>query len=168
MIFTSFLVRPAKGEHKNAAYPVSVYIMKLESQTGDIKVYNAFVSGITEKILAAGSLRKVHKPYGLENHSYEIILGRALVLQALENSKGKGISVDHNTLGSTMKEAEEKLYETLQNLMPKAFEDKDPQALNAIAELIPKIAEERRKKLTKDEIKPDMDMKSYENILFAA
>lgn len=151
-----------------ASHPVSVYIMKLESQTGDIKVYNAFVSGITEKILAAGSLRKVHKPYGLENHSYEIILGRALVLQALENSKGKGISVDHNTLGSTMKEAEEKLYETLQNLMPKAFEDKDPQALNAIAELIPEIAEERRKKLTKDEIKPDMDMKSYENILFAA
>ena len=67
-----------------------------------------------------------------------------------------------------MKEAEEKLYETLQNLMPKAFEDKEPQALNAIAELIPEIAEERRKKLTKDEIKPDMDMKSYENILFAA
>ena len=52
--------------------------------------------------------------------------------------------------------------------MPKAFEDKEPQALNAIAELIPEIAEERRKKLTKDEIKPDMDMKSYENILFAA
>lgn len=151
-----------------ASHPISVYIMKLESQTGDIKVYNAFVSAITEKILAAGSLRKVHKPYGLENHSYEIILGRALVLQALENSKGKGISVDHNALGATMKEAEEKLYETLQNLMPKAFEDKEPQALNAIAELIPEIAEERRKKLTKDEIKPDMDMKSYENILFAA
>jgi ATP-dependent RNA circularization protein (DNA/RNA ligase family) len=151
-------------------HPISVYITKLRSQTDDAEAYNSFVTGIIEKLLTSESLRRAHKGAGLQDKYYEIVLGRALVLQAMEKEKtrGKGVSVKHDYLGRTMKEAEEKLFETLQSLIPKAFDSKDPQAINAIAELIPAIAEERRKRLTRDDLKPDMSMKNYESILSAA
>ena len=150
------------------SHPISVYIMKIRSQSQDINVYNAFVTGMTEKILAADSLRKAYKSNGLQDKNYEIILGRALLLQALEKTEGKGISVSPDSIGRTMKEAEENLYEALQSLMPKAFDNKEARAINAIIELIPAIAEERRRELNKDDIKPDMDMRQYQSILSAA
>jgi hypothetical protein len=67
-----------------------------------------------------------------------------------------------------MKEAEDNLYTALQLLAPKAFEEKDPKAINAIAELIPAIAQERRRKLGKDDIKPEMNINAYRSILSAA
>lgn len=150
------------------AHPISVYITKIKSQTQEADVYNSFVTGITEKILAADSLKKAHKAIGLQDKNYETILGKALILQVQLKTEGKGVSVNHNELARTMKEAEDKLFDTLQSLMPQAFDRKDPKAINAIAELIPAIAEERKKRLVRDDLKPDMDMKNYENILTAA
>ncbi|MCL2144098.1 MAG: hypothetical protein FWH43_01185 [Endomicrobia bacterium] len=175
------------------SHPVSVYILKLKSQmTDDIETTsNAFVKGITEKILAANALRDANKLndklYGLQDRTLEIILGRVLVSQILENTKGEGVSAknEHRVKDGTMREAEKQLYEIIQLLRPIAFEDEEisqqltdtemkakskekAQAINSLAELIPAFAEERRKNLTKDDIKPEFNMKDFESILTAA
>jgi hypothetical protein len=147
---------------------VEIYISKLKSQTADGKVYDSFVIGITEKILAANALRKVYKLNGLQDKTMEIILGRALLLQALEKTQGAGAIVLHDSIGKTMKEAEEKLAGIIMELSSEAFENKNPKAINSIAELIPAIAESRRKKFIKEDIKPEMNVKDYESILSAA
>ncbi|MCL1973084.1 MAG: hypothetical protein FWG57_08915 [Endomicrobia bacterium] len=163
------------------SHPISVYITKLESQTSQMKeidkkeTYDAFVSGLIEKILTAKALRKAHKPNGLQDKNYEIILGRALVFQIWENAEGKGLEISEKQFTSnlTKRQAENQLYAKIQELMQTAFgEDTEKtakvKAINSIIELIPPIAEERRKNLTKDDIKPDFSMKDYESILSAA
>jgi hypothetical protein len=49
--------------------------------------------------------------------------------------------------------------------MEKAFENNDPEAINAIIELIPAISEERRTFALTDAIKPKMNIKNYAKIL---
>ena len=167
------------------SHPISVYIKKLNAQENETESYNEFVKGIIEKILAAGVLRKKRKANGLQDKTYEIILGRALLLQAQNKTAGFGVSKKVSEIeGKNMLEAEEKLYETLQPLILYAFltdkeiadkklvdkelTDKRAQAINSIIELIPAIAEERRRNLTKDDIKPNININNYKSILAAA
>ncbi|MCL2334759.1 MAG: hypothetical protein FWC57_01695, partial [Endomicrobia bacterium] len=155
--------------------PLSVYMAKLKSRTQDIEVRNAFLEGMVERILTAKVLKEASKAGGLENRDDEIILGRVLVLQLTEKTAGKGVSITPESLGNTMKEAQDKLYATLhgsqegqQSLMEKAFDSKDPQAINSIIELIVALDDERRKPLITDKIKPAMNVKNYESMLTAA
>ncbi|MCL2144533.1 MAG: metallophosphoesterase [Endomicrobia bacterium] len=171
--FSAAEFKNALGIRENAVDPVSVYLIKLESRTVNIneqdkrEIIKAFMLGIIEKALAAENLRKAHKEYGLKDRNHEIILGRALFEKILHNIGNDNPDITPDSF-RTVKEAEEKLNETLAALMPKAFENKDAKAINAIIELIPAIGQERKMFEINDTVKPAMNIRNYEKILTAA
>lgn len=152
---------------------VIVYLAKLESQikgkTAEeaAEILNAFAAGFVERMLAADKLRKMYKAYGLKDKNYEIILGQALFRQILHATADKGVYISPDNLGKTMKEAEERLAEELNGLLPKAFDNNDAVAINTLIELIPPIAQEELRLEAKD-IKPALNMKNIEKIMAAA
>lgn len=152
---------------------VLVYLTKLESQVKGktseeaAEIFKAFTAGFVEKMLAADKLRKSFKPYGLKDRNYETILGKAMFQQLLQQTESKGVSLSARNLGKTLKEAEEKLAEELNALLPKAFEANDPVAINTLIELIPPIAEQELK-MEADDIRPTFNMRNVEKIMAAA
>ncbi len=160
--------KSALGIKNNEFDPVSAYLMKLKTQTGNnAAVTNAFMRGIIEKALTAGVLRKAHKEYGLKDINYEIVLGRALYAKVQYDVSDVQPDITPDSF-KTVKEGEAKLNETIAGLMPQAFDKKDAKAVNAIIELIPAFAQERKMAVITDKVKPTMNIRNYENILTAA
>ncbi|MDR2252202.1 MAG: hypothetical protein LBD98_05245 [Endomicrobium sp.] len=160
---------------ENRVDAISVYITKLQNQTegkeNSRKIMNAFVKGIVERVLVAHVLRFERKEFGLKDKNQEIILGRAIVIgiqQGTNFDKNDGRILNSFVAGLTVSEAESKLNEALPELMEQAFEQNDPNAINAIIELIPGLAERRETFELSDDIKPRIDIRNYVSILSAA
>jgi hypothetical protein len=151
----------------NPAHPISIYLSKLELQTGGEKIINAFLAGITERILTADALAKAGKKQGLKDKKLEIVLGRALIKQIKEKTASYGNDIAPESLGATVKGVENGLYLKLDELTDDAFINGSPKAVNALAELIPAIAEGREKDMSQS-LRPQMDIRNYKKILTAA
>jgi hypothetical protein len=168
-------LREALGISENGVDAVSVYIAKLQNQTegkeNSREIMNAFVKGIVERVLVAYILRSKDKALGLKDRNQEIILGRAIVIgiqQGTNFDKNDGRILESFGAGLTVSGAESKLNEALPELMEQAFEQNDSNAINAIIELIPGLAERREAFELSDDIKPRIDIRNYANILSAA
>ncbi|MDR3256564.1 MAG: hypothetical protein LBT18_02785 [Endomicrobium sp.] len=101
---------------------ISVYIAKLKSQAGDTtEIIRAFVQGIVERALVAS----IQHDTGFDKTDSSIL--ESFISEV-----------------KTIAEIQVKLNGALPDLIARAFERNDPQAINAIIELISAIAEERR------------------------
>ncbi|MDR1474867.1 MAG: ABC transporter permease [Endomicrobium sp.] len=155
---------------------ISVYITKLERELEGRRekeeIIRGLVRGVVERVLVADKLRKKGKEKGLRDRNEEIILGRALVASIKENTgfeeREREVLETFISGVKTVGEAEEKLREVLPELMEKAFDGKEAEAINTIIELIPAIEEERRRIDLRENIKPRMNIRNYAKILSAA
>lgn len=168
-------LREALGISENGVDAVSVYLAKLQNQTegkgNSREILDAFVKGVVERALVAYILRSKDKALGLKDRNQEIILGRAIIIgiqQGTNLDKNDSRILESFVAGVTVSEAESKLNEVLPELMEQAFEQNDPNAINAIIELIPAVAERRETFELSDDIKPRIDIRNYANILSAA
>lgn len=150
-------------------HPVFVYIMKLRSKTkGDEKIINAFLEAVAEKMLAAEALGKAYKEQGLKDRELETVLARALLKSLINDTQNKGALIKAETLGRSMKEAQDRLNGAIGSLMDDAFENNSPEALNSIIELIPALAESGKSIEINNDINPDMNIGNYGRILSSA
>jgi hypothetical protein len=132
-------LRLALNIPENGSDVICVYITKLEREVEGRRekeeIIRAFVRGVVERALVADILRKKGKENGLRDRNEEIILGRAVMASIKENTgfdeRDRKVVERFTSEVKTVGQAEEKLGEALPELMERAFEQNNPQAINA-------------------------------------
>lgn len=147
---------------------VTMYYLGLS----DDEQRTVFMEEILKRALVINYLRSFEQDnayYGLKDKSLENVLSNAL-FERYTLKKNFNISTDVNlgeTFETTAAEIDLKLLEKISQLSQKAFEEKDPQAIDDIIKLIPLYAERNIDFRTATDIDV-MEIKNIKGILSAA
>ena len=119
---------------------ITAYVEKLDKP----ELQRAFLAAIAQRMLAKAALEKAGKREGLAEPALEIVLGRKLLEREMGQTAGKGYAIDPAAFaqGGTMTAD---VFARLRAEVVRLADSTEPQAINALAEIIPLYAEPKLK-----------------------
>jgi len=135
---------------KDVPHSVKTYLEKITAEVSGTEnepklrdLQKAFLTAIAERTLAKAKLDGAGKPNGLADQQLEVILGRKLLQQKVLMTEGKGLAITPEIFVEQNDVDAATFFGRLTGEVKTLCQSSDPRAINALVELIPKLAEQK-------------------------